>query len=421
MASGTQKMEGRVHRISTSHLVQGAQKDVKPLQTFMTKFSNDWATSFASLIAYSLLTAMLPIAVALFGILGLVLGSNSGLTSTIAHNLASIVPQTSTSSSSPTATQQAIELAVQQLNKQAGFLLIIAIVLAIFGGSRLFITLENCLNIVYRLRPRTAIKQNLMAFAMLILFIILIPLMVFASAAPTVILSVVSNVPGLSTIPFFSAIARSPILGYLAGLLGGFIVAFILFEAIYFVVPNQKISWRNSWCGAVVAAIALELFLLLFPIYIRYGLKNYTGQVGFAVILLLFFYYFAVILMIGAEVNAFFFEKIQPLPNNLVTFVSTMGGKLNRDFPESESDSHVDTHPTESADAAHIASARTEEERTPKKNRRRQKQIVTAAKNKEQSVQDSKKPSKLPVALEVIAGSALAVGVELLRLRQRGK
>jgi YihY family inner membrane protein len=419
MASGTQKMEDRVHRISTSHLVQSAQKDVKPLQTFMTKFSNDWATSFASLIAYSLLTAMLPIAVALFGILGLVLGSNSGLTSTIAHDLASIVPQTSTSSSSPTATQQAIELAVQQLNKQAGFLLIIAIALAIFGGSRLFITLENCLNIVYRLRPRKAIKQNLMAFAMLILFIILIPLMVFASAAPTVILSVVSNVPGLSAIPFFSTVARSPILGYLAGLLGGFIVAFILFEAIYFVVPNQKISWRNSWCGAVVAAIALELFLLLFPIYIRYGLKNYTGQVGFAVILLLFFYYFAVILMIGAEVNAFFFEKIQPLPNNLVTFVSTMGGKLNRDFPESESD--VDTHPTESADAAHIASARTEEERIQKKNRRRQKQVVTAAKNKEQSVQDSKKPSKLPVVLEVIAGSAVAVGVELLRLRQRGK
>jgi membrane protein len=419
MASGTQKMEDTAKRSRTSSLVESAQKDIKPLQTFMTKFSNDWSPSLASLIAYSLLTAMLPIAVALFGILGLVLGGNSSLTSTIAHDLSTIVPQTSSSSS--TATQQAIELAVQQLNKQAGFLLIIAIALAIFGGSRLFITLENCLNLVYRLRPRTIIRQNLMAFAMLILFIILIPLMVFASAAPTIILSFVSNIPALGAIPFFSAIAKSPILGYLAGLAGGIIVAFILFEAIYFVVPNQKISWRNSWRGAVVAAIALELFLLLFPIYIRYGLKNYTGQVGFAVILLLFFYYFAIILMIGAEVNAFFFEKIQPLPNNLITFVGTMGGKLNRDFPEDEAESHVDARPTEMADAAHIASVRTEEARIQAKNRRTQKQIAATSLSAERNTKEAKKSSKLPVALQVVAGSALAVIFELLRLRQRGQ
>src|SRR6266513_6151730 len=145
MASGAQKMEGRAQRIRTSDLVKNAQKDIKPLQSFMSKFNNDWSTSLASLIAYSLLTAMLPIAVALFGILGLVLGSNSSLTSTIAHDLSTIVPQTSSSSS--TATQQAIELAIQELNKQAGLLLLIAITLAIFGGSRLFITLENCLNL----------------------------------------------------------------------------------------------------------------------------------------------------------------------------------------------------------------------------------------------------------------------------------
>ena len=115
MASGTQKMEDQSPKGRTAQLVKTAGKDIKPLQTFMTKFNNDWSPSLASFIAYSLLTAMLPIAVALFGILGLVLGNNSSLTSTIAHNLATIVPQTSTSSS--TATQQAIELAVQQLHK----------------------------------------------------------------------------------------------------------------------------------------------------------------------------------------------------------------------------------------------------------------------------------------------------------------
>jgi uncharacterized BrkB/YihY/UPF0761 family membrane protein len=65
-------------------------------------------------------------------------------------------------------------------------------------------------------------------------------------------------------------------------------------------------------------------------------MKNYVGQAGFAVILLVFFYYFAIILILGAEINAFFLEKVCPLPNDLVTFVSTMANKLNRDIPEAE-------------------------------------------------------------------------------------
>jgi uncharacterized BrkB/YihY/UPF0761 family membrane protein len=58
-------------------------------------------------------------------------------------------------------------------------------------------------------------------------------------------------------------------------------------------------------------------------------MSSYTGQIGFAIILLLFLYFAAIILILGAQVNAFFFEHIQPLPVPLGSFVSTLANEYN--------------------------------------------------------------------------------------------
>jgi Virulence factor BrkB len=86
-------------------------------------------------------------------------------------------------------------------------------------------------------------------------------------------------------------------------------------------VPNQHISFRNSWFGSLIAAVAVSIYLYLFPFYVTHFLRNDTGQVGFAVILLFFFYYFAVIMLVGAEINAFFAEGVQSTPEPLTTMV----------------------------------------------------------------------------------------------------
>jgi hypothetical protein len=252
---------------------------------------------------------------------------------------------------------------------------------------------------------------------MFILFIILIPIMVFASAFPTFVLSFLRRTP----------LAAAPGIGFifsLGGIIGGLIAAFILFEAIFFVVPNQHISWRHSWCGALVAAIALEIFLILFPIYIAHFMNGYAGTVGFAVILLVFFYYFAVILMLGAEVNAFFFEHIRPLPNDLATFVSAMAGKLNRDMPPIEDRSHQDSGSTDRADNSHIADARHQEEEIQRSNQQKQRNLAAKWLSRDKDKAKAKQtqpPSRLPTVLEVVAGSALATVIEWARLRQQGK
>lgn len=51
-------------------------------------------------------------------------------------------------------------------------------------------------------------------------------------------------------------------------------------------------------------------------------MADYVGQLGFIIITLLLFYLFGLLFVIGAQVNAFFFDHIQPLPTGLGTLLS---------------------------------------------------------------------------------------------------
>ncbi len=335
------QQRGNTKNPGSQGAMETLSKDVKPLQGFLIKLNNDWILNLACIIAYNMLMAMLPIALALVAILSIFLG-NSSIRTTVIHQITALFPGLS-------GQQNALTLASQQLSHASGILGIVAIVFGIFFGSFLFVVTEGCLDIIYRVRQRAPVRQFAVAIAMLVVFVILIPIMVFASAAPTIVFSSLTKLPILSNIPGSSFIFIS-----IGGILGGFITAFILFEIIYIVVPNQRISWKNSWRGAVFAALATEIFLAVFPFIISHFFSGYAGPLGFAVILLLFFYYFAMILLIGGEVNAFFFERVLPIPNDIVTFVSTMAGKLNKDLSPVESPSHIDTKPTDRADQIHI-------------------------------------------------------------------
>ncbi len=347
MATNAQQ-RGKAHKVGANGPMEALSNDVKPLQGFIVKLNNDWVLNLACIIAYNMLMAMLPIALALVAILSLFLGDPT-IRTTVIHQITSLFPGLA-------GQQNALELASKQLNQASGVIGILAIVVGIFFGSFLFLVTEGCLDIVYRVRQRPPVRQFIMAFCMLLAFVILIPIMVFASAAPTLIFSSLTKIPLLRSIPGSSFIFIS-----LGGILGGFLTSFLLIELIYIVVPNQKITWKNSWRGAALAALATEIFLAVFPFIASHFFSGYAGPLGFAVILLLFFYYFAIIILIGAEINAFFFEGVRPIPNDIVTFVSTMAGKLNKDMSPVEAQAHVDTKPTEKADQIHVEEANKQE------------------------------------------------------------
>jgi len=62
-----------IDNIKSSTPFKQGQRRTKPARRFLRKFLNDWSLNFAAMLAYNLLIALLPTAVALFGIFGLVL------------------------------------------------------------------------------------------------------------------------------------------------------------------------------------------------------------------------------------------------------------------------------------------------------------------------------------------------------------
>ncbi|HKV03240.1 MAG TPA: YhjD/YihY/BrkB family envelope integrity protein [Ktedonobacteraceae bacterium] len=128
-----------------SEVIQPVDKKVKPFTAFLTKFTHDWSLTLARALAYNLLTAMFPIALALLSILGIALGRlDPHAQDTLITHLQAIFPHVISSG-------DVIKTILHQLAKVSGVLGVIAVVLAIFTGSRLFILIERCFNILYLL------------------------------------------------------------------------------------------------------------------------------------------------------------------------------------------------------------------------------------------------------------------------------
>ena len=320
MASTSHKPPtSRKHPVSAA--LHTLEKVVQPLVIFWTKFNNDWSWNNAAGLAYNLILAVFPIVMTLLSLLGFFLSTlDPGA-------YQSVLDKMTSSSSSLAEAKPIVAAAFQEIRKDAGLLGVVAVVLAIFNGSRLFIFMEGCLDIIYQVRPRGLLAQNLLSIVMLLLFVVIFPIAAVASAAPAFVFSLLQQTA-------FSQVPGSTLLFGLGGMLGGLIAWYLLFQVIYLVVPNQKISFRQSWLGSVVAAVLLELYLALFPLVVAHFLGIFAGTLGL-LILLIFFYYFAVILFLGAEVNAFV-KGVREMPHDLVTMVHMMTSHL----PTSEEETH---------------------------------------------------------------------------------
>ena len=417
MATQTKESPTRTVPQKTSQVKQATEKDFKTLQAFWTKFNNDWVMNFAAGLAFNLITAIFPIAIAIIAIAGLIFGSfDHSFQGTLIHSIESVFPQQISSG-------HILEPALKSINKNAAFLVIIAVLIAIFGGSRLFVSIENYFDIIYHTRPRDIIPQNIMALAMLLLFVILVPLMAFASSIPALVQSVlqatpVRQIPGNGLI--FSAI----------GILTALLIAWVLFEAIFIVVPNQRISFRNSWLGAVVSAVALELYLYLFPFYVSHFLGNDTGQVGFAVILLFFFYYFAIILLLGAEINSFFAEGVRKTPDNVAVMVHQITSHLptnEKGQHEQAPPSHKDVEPKDinpKSEASNLEN-RADQAESLQEHEHIQPPASNQTNHTQHHVQKNKHKSSSPgtstplILAEALAGTALAFVVQFFNLKRK--
>src|SRR6266516_7745531 len=117
MVSQIKEPQTHIEPQKTSEAKQTAEKGLKSLQAFWTKFNNDWVMNFAAGLAFNLITAIFPIVIALIAIAGFIFSSFvPSIRQDLITHIEQVFPQ-------QLATGNILEPALNTLNKNASFLL----------------------------------------------------------------------------------------------------------------------------------------------------------------------------------------------------------------------------------------------------------------------------------------------------------
>jgi membrane protein len=255
------------------------------------KFANDWSMNLASMIAYNLITAIFPILLAVLSLVGLVLRLTAyGHIQDVAAAIGRVFPREITQSIDLTAL-------LQSLIGLTGLLAVASLVGLLWLGSNLFSNIENAFSIIFRIRGRDLVPQRLMAIGMVLLLALLLPLSLGAASLVTA---------GSDWFDRLVPKGVGVVLSYV-GPLTSLGVLWLLFLAIYLVVPNFEVRVRQAWRGALVAALLVGLLELLFPLYFRLFLSpntRYGVAAAALLVVIIWFWFFAVITVVGAQINA---------------------------------------------------------------------------------------------------------------------
>ncbi len=263
-------------------------------RAFWTKINNDWIFNLAGLLAYNFLVALFPILLLLLAGVGAFLGSISPQAQQqLEYSIAAALPGNTGA--------LIVRGIIVNLTHSVSLLLVIGLVGAYLGGSRLFVTLEDCFSIIFRLPGRGFVRQNLMALGLLLLNLLFICVVFLGALIPNLLSHLFPLVQGSHASPAWRALAGQPVLSLL--------VSTVAVGLAYAFVPNRPVrrsTWREIWPGALVAAVLLLAYEVFFPWYQAHFVHtdNYGSIGAFAIVILLFFYYLALILLLGAEVNS---------------------------------------------------------------------------------------------------------------------
>jgi len=190
------------------------------LSLFGWKIINDWSFSLSALIAYYLLISLLPLILSMFAVVSLIFGNDPKFQNQIRDRLIKAFPEQGLI--------DILDALLGSLTKQAGLVFIISFIVAIFTGSRLFIGLDDVLTIIYRIRERTILNQNIHAIKMLLVFITLATVIIICLSVP----AFVTRDP---TFYKFLTISLSALF------------VFILYVFIYYFVPQRKMNWSRMY------------------------------------------------------------------------------------------------------------------------------------------------------------------------------
>lgn len=184
-----------------------------------------------------------------------------------------------------------------ELSGKTNMALIISLITIIIGATTVFGDIQNSINRIWHIRPKPdkgwlkILKDRLLSSSLIIGlgFLLVVSLVVNG-----VILSLTDQLTR-----FFPDITVFLLDGINFSLT--FIITFILFAAIFKILPDVNIKWKTVRIGAIFTSILFIVGRLLIGYYLQNSETETTyGAAGSIVLILLWVYYTAAILYFGA-------------------------------------------------------------------------------------------------------------------------
>jgi membrane protein len=179
-----------------------------------------------------------------------------------------------------------------------------AAVVALWAGSWVFAVIERALNRIWGTRPRTFLRGRGLTLGMIGAVGVLLIVSVFLTSVLVGLEQLVDQLP-------LRAARRSPWLALVGNAFwqtilatAGTLVTITLFALVYRLVPNGRVTLRDTLPSAVVAGLLWESAKYVFAGSLQYfHYDQIYGSVGAVVAVLTWSYVSSLILMLGAQLS----------------------------------------------------------------------------------------------------------------------
>ena len=250
-------------------------------------FIEDDVLSRGASIAYFTVFSIAPILVICIAIAGLVFGQDAAQGAMVGQLNGLMGDQGA----------QAVQAMIASAgNKSSGiWATVIGVVTLLITATGVFGEMQSALNLIWKAEAPTGVTGILKARAAglglvaTLGFLLLVSLVV--SAALTALGGYLnSSIPGIKTIL------------QVANAVVSFLMVSALFAAIYKILPDRKLRWKDMIVGAVATSLLFTIGKTLIGLYIgSSSVASSYGAAGALVIVLLWVYYSSLIFLLGAE------------------------------------------------------------------------------------------------------------------------
>jgi membrane protein len=258
------------------------------LKDTVLSYVNDDALSRGAAIAFYTVTSIAPVLLIVIAVAGLAYGRDAAQNAIIGQLSGLMGPQTAE------VLQSAVASAA---GKSSGIVAtLVGIVTLAVTASGVFGEMQSALNVIWKAKPHgTTVSRLIRARATSLGLVVALGFLLMVSLVVSAALAAFGEQLN-SILPFGKV--------FLSGV--NFVISLILisvlFAAIYKVLPDRQLEWRDVAVGAVVTALLFTIGKSLIGWYIgSSATASSYGAAGALIVLLLWVYYSAQIFLLGAE------------------------------------------------------------------------------------------------------------------------